>query len=204
MKIGFILCIFFSMLTVYSQNLGTGSSAHHSATIDASGKVHTWGLNLDGQLGNGNTLNSNVPINISNSGALSGKTIVQVSTGENHTIALTADGIVIAWGKNDVGQLGTGSFDNSTVPIAVNTSGVLSGKTITKIAAGGFHNLALSSDGLLYCWGIGTHGELGNGNTITSNLPVAVTMNGALNGKSISEITAGGYHSIVVAADGTV
>jgi len=63
------------------------------------------------------------------------------------------------------------------VPVAVTTSGVLNGKTITQIAAGGYNTIALASDGTIFTCGGNTKGQLGNGNTGTnSNVPVAVVL----------------------------
>ena len=93
-----------------------------------------------------------------------------------HTIAAKADGTVYTWGYNNYGQLGNGNTGTgSNVPVAVYTSGVLSGKTITQVAAGYFHSIALASDATVYTWGYNYYGQLGNGNTGTdSNVPVAV------------------------------
>jgi alpha-tubulin suppressor-like RCC1 family protein len=171
----------------------------HSIATDPSGKVYTWGWNTNGQLGNGTyTYSYDVPVTVTTSGVLSGKTITAVAGGEAHSIALTSDGTVYTWGHNFIGQLGNGNLTDSNVPVAVTG---LSGKTITAVAGGGTHSIALASDGTVYTWGFNFYGQLGNGNNTNSNVAVAVT---GLSGKTITAIAGGLNHSIALATDGTV
>ncbi|NLT50021.1 MAG: T9SS type A sorting domain-containing protein [Ignavibacteria bacterium] len=176
---------------------------YRSIALASDGTVYTWGWNNSGQLGNGNNTASNVPIAVDISGVLSGKTIKAVASGEYHSIALASDGTVYTWGSNYYGQLGNGNNEDSNVPVAVDISGVLSGKTIKAIAAGGYHTIALDSDGTVYSWGI-NYGQLGNGNNIDSNVPVAVDTSGVLSGKTITAVAAGYFHSIALDSDGIV
>ena len=110
------------------------------------------------------------------SGALLGKTVTAIAAAQGHTVALTSDGKVFAWGRNDMGQLGDDTTANSTTPVAVNMSGALLGKTVTAIAAGGFHTVALTSDGKVFAWGYNNAGQLGDGTTTQRTTPVAVNM----------------------------
>ncbi len=72
----------------------------------------------------------------------------------------------------DLGSLGDGSTGYSAVPVAVDTSGVLAGKTLTQISAGDYDVCAVDSGGAAYCWGANTGGELGDGSTAASDVPV--------------------------------
>ncbi|NWG26902.1 MAG: T9SS type A sorting domain-containing protein [Ignavibacteriaceae bacterium] len=179
---------------------------NHSIALASDGTVYTWGNNSFGQLGDGSNINSSVPVAVNTSGVLSGKTVIQVAAGYYHSLALTSDGNTYSWGRNDYGQLGNGNTGtNRNLPVAVSTSGLLNGKTITKIAAGAFHNLVLTSDGELYTWGFNEYGQLGNGNTGTnSNIPVAVSTSGVMNGKSITQLGTGFDHCLAIASDGTL
>jgi len=181
------------------------SGIFHSIALTSDGKVYTWGYNYYGQLGNGNNTDSNVPVSVVTSGVLSGKTIVYVTCGGYHSIAVASDGTVYTWGFNSDGQLGNGTTAiNSNVPVAVVMSGVLSGKVITKVAAGSFSSTALASDGTVYSWGYNFYGQLGNGTNTSSNVPVAVVTSGVLNGKTITQIAGGTSHSMALASDGTI
>jgi alpha-tubulin suppressor-like RCC1 family protein len=101
-------------------------------------------------------------------------------------------------GQGTVGQLGNGANINSNIPVAVVTSGVLTGKIITQISGGGFFSMALSSDGKVYTWGDNSFGQLGIGSLISnSNVPVG-PVDGLLNGRIIKNIDAGGLHALAV------
>lgn len=177
----------------------------HSLALAASGRLFAWGDNTSGRLGNGSTTASNVPVEVDPTGLLAGKTTVAISAGGSHSLALTSDGQLAAWGANSSGQLGTGgSAGGSAIPVAVSRSGVLAGKSVTAIAAGGSHSVALLSDGTLAAWGLNSSGQLGTGNNTLAALPVAVLASGALAGKTVVGIAAGASHTLALTADGRV
>jgi alpha-tubulin suppressor-like RCC1 family protein len=175
----------------------------HSMALCSDGTVADWGNNADGQLGNNSTTNSSVPVAVSQSGVLAGKTVIAIAAGEYHSIALCSDGTVAGWGDNGYGQLGNSSTTSSPVPVAVNQGGVLSGKTVIAVAAGANHTLALCSDGTVAAWGYNSHGELGNGSTTSSSVPVAVSQGGVLSGKTVIAVASGLSHSTALCSDGT-
>jgi alpha-tubulin suppressor-like RCC1 family protein len=174
-----------------ASSVSTGSL--HTCAIE-SGKAYCWGRNDDGELGDGSTAGSIVPVAVDTSGALAGKTLTQISTADGDTCALDSAGAAYCWGNDDAGQLGDGgnSADHSTVPVAVETSGALAGKTLTHISTGDFDTCALDSAGAAYCWGYNGEGELGDGSTTDSRVPVAVDTSGALADKTLTQISAGG------------
>ena len=166
--------------------------------------ITTWGSNSSGQLGNDSTTDSSVPFAVNATGVLNGKVVVAVSAGGSHSLALCSDGTVAAWGRNNYGQLGNNSLTDSKVPVAVNATGVLSGKTVVAISAGGTHSLALCSDGTVAAWGRNNYGHLGNNSTTDSKFPIAVNTTGALSGKTVVAVSAGNNHSLALCSDGTV
>ena len=169
-----------------------------------------WGNNGAGQLGDGTTRSRLSPGALNQTGVLLGKTIVQVVRGANHTLALTSDGRVYAWGDNGNGQLGDNTLISQSTPVAVNTASGISalfGKTVVALAAGGKHSLALCSDGTLVAWGLNTYGVLGDSTITQRNAPVLVsTASGvsALFGKTVVTIAAGDRHSLALCSDGTL
>jgi alpha-tubulin suppressor-like RCC1 family protein len=71
-------------------------------------------------------------------GVLAGKTVVAVSAGQYHSVALCSDGTLAAWGINYFGQLGSDSTNSSPTPVSVKTdTGALAGKTVVSVSAGG-------------------------------------------------------------------
>ena len=183
------------------------AGADHSLALDSDGALYAWGSNAYGQLGNGTTTNSSVPIAVKIAGTpLAGKTIVQIAAGANHNMVLTSDGTVYAWGWNYHGQLGNNTKTNSNTIVAVQTIGTpLAGKTIVQIAAGQGHSLALTDDGRVYTWGRNNTGQLGNNATTDAMLPVAVTVTGTpMSNKTIIEIASGARHSLAIDSSGKV
>jgi alpha-tubulin suppressor-like RCC1 family protein len=176
----------------------------HCLALCADGTLAAWGSNADGQLGFGNYTDRNVPGLVYTAGVLAGKTVVAVAAGNSHSLALCADGTLVAWGSNAAGKLGTGTTSSSAMPVAVSTSGVLAGKTVVAMAAGERHSLALCADGTVAASGSNTSGELGNGTTASSSVPVAVVADGALAGKTPVALTAGFSHSLALCSDGTL
>lgn len=185
------------------------SGSAHTLLLTADNRLYAWGQGSAGQLGDGtgNFLASSTPVAVSMTGVLSGKTIVAVACGGIHSLALDSTGKLYAWGQNAIGQLGDGtgvSGVKSDVPVAVLTSGVLSGKVITGMAGGSSFTIVCTSDGGVYTWGQGTNGQLGNGTTTTTNSPGAVDTSGVLSGKRIVAVAAGGNFAAVLSSDGRV
>ena len=133
----------------------SSATAAHTLALTSDGKVYAWGANNKGQLGNNSTTSYPYPVAVDMTGALLGKTVVALAAGYEHSLALTSDGGIYAWGSNVAGELGTGSPSDSLVPVAVDTGGVLSGKTIQQIQAGWGTSAVLDSDGEVYTWGAG-------------------------------------------------
>lgn len=170
------------------------SGKEHTVALRMDGSVWSWGANQHGQLGIGSQqyYSYAVPaVAPANSG------IVAVSAGEAHTLALKADGTVIAWGNNYWGQLGDNTQTRRLAPVPVhNLSGV------SAIAAGNVHNIALKVDGSIWGWGNNSRGQLGDGTHSNSRLTPVQTI--GMN-DIISIATGNGYGgwSMAVKSDGT-
>ena len=162
--------------------------AHACALVD--GGVFCWGANSGGQLGNGSTTGSPVPVQVS---GLASR-VHSLAAGNSHTCA-TADGGISCWGYNGYGQLGNGSIVSSLVPVPV--SGLASG--VHSLVVGSYHTCATVNGGVR-CWGNNDYGQLGNGSTVGSPVPVVVSglASGALS------LTAGSYHTCATVDGGGV
>jgi alpha-tubulin suppressor-like RCC1 family protein len=172
----------------------------HTCALD-SGKAYCWGFNGFGDIGDGSTTYSDIPVAVRTTGALAGKTLTQISPGENHTCALDSTGAAYCWGDNFYGQLGDGSPFDTRVPVKVDTAGVLAGKTLTEISANEDDACALDSTGAAYCWGYGDDGELGDGSTTNSDVPVKVDTSG-VPGQTLTEISVGTFSTCALDSAG--
>lgn len=141
------------------------------------------------------------PVPVDTSGALAGKTIKKIASGNEHTCALASDSAVYCWGRNHYGQIGNGATTNALAPVAVNTSGVLAGRTIKQISQDSNHTCAITTEGLTYCWGYNSDGQVGGNTTTTRTTPTAVSTSDVLTGKTAKYISAGGFTSCVIASD---
>jgi alpha-tubulin suppressor-like RCC1 family protein len=148
----------------------TSLTATSRATAAAGGYLRAWGDDLNGQLGNGRTRNSDVPVTVK---LPPGVTITAVAAGGKHTLALTSAGGVLAWGDNFFGQLGDGKSGDSDTPVPVLLP---PGTIVTAIAAGDVDSLAVTSTGRVYAWGDNQYGQLGDGSTVTRRTPVSVIL----------------------------
>lgn len=155
------------------QNITVGFE--HACLRTAAGNGYCWGWNLNGQLGNGTKTNSSTPVAVSHTAALPAASVANMTAGYRHTCATTTTGTSACWGEGAYGRLGTGDTADSTVPAAVDATGALSGKTVSWTAAGDFHSCALMSDGTAACWGRNNYGQLGNGTTSNSLVPILST-----------------------------
>jgi len=177
-----------------------GGVSQSNACGRYNGALYCWGNNSYGQLGNGNTTSSSVPVAVTTSGALSGKTITAIAGGTG-TMCAVASGQAYCWGKGAAGKLGNGGTADSSVPVAVDTSGVLAGKTVTAISVG-YTNVCAVASGAVYCWGGQNNGGLGNNSAVDSSIPVAVDTSGVLAGKTVTAVgtSAGGSCAVANSA----
>ena len=161
----------------------------HTCAI-ANGQAYCWGSNTYGKLGDGSTTNRVFPVAVNNSGVLAGKTVSAIEGSLTFTCAL-ANGLPYCWGRNDYGQMGNGTTGTDTsVPVAVNASGLLSGKTITSLAVS-VNDACVIANSLPYCWGRNDYGQVGDNSYTNRTNPVATVASGVLAGKTLNEIEAG-------------
>lgn len=174
----------------------------HTCALAARGAAYCWGDNSRGELGDGTTVGSSVPVPVSTGGVLAGKAMAQVTVGFFETCALGTAGAAYCWGAGLDGALGNGSTADSAVPVAVHTRGVLAGRKLTRISTGYSYACALDRAGQAYCWGYNVYGQLGNGRTADSSVPVRVVTRGARAGRRLTQISAGDVHACALGPAG--
>ncbi|XP_030837223.1 probable E3 ubiquitin-protein ligase HERC3 [Strongylocentrotus purpuratus] len=137
----------------------------------------------------------------------SGVDIVSVCCGRHHFLALSADGRVYSWGRNDVGQLGIRkkkkrhhNRSQTTQDLKPRLIEELSNYDVIQIACGDDHSLALTRDRRLFSWGSNSHGQLG---VKTKGHAKPIEIKG-LWGIPLQHIAAGGAHSVALSTTGSI
>jgi alpha-tubulin suppressor-like RCC1 family protein len=161
----------------------------YTCALTGAGGVKCWG---SGAVGSGATSPTLTPADVA--GLTSG--VRAISAGFDHACAVTDGGGVTCWGLNGLGQLGNGSTTASSAPVPV--TGLTSG--VAAVAAGQTYTCALTAAGGVKCWGTNASGQLGNGSTTASLVPVDVV--GLSSG--VRAIAAGASYTCAVLTSGGV
>ena len=173
----------------------------HSVAARNDGTLWTWGSNSNGQLGNGTLTSSSIPVQVT---GISGS-VVAVSAGCYHTVALTAGGTVWTWGGNAAGELGDGTTLDRLSPVQAKDSGGNPLTGIVAVAAGDYYTVVLKSDGTVWAWGSDSDGQLGDGTYGSiSAIPLQVKMIGGVPLTGIVSIASGHAHTLTLRNDGTI
>lgn len=166
------------------------------------GQLYAWGINGDGQLGDGTTVNKLTPVQVHGPDDVGFLTdIIEVDSGRS--LAIKSDGTVWAWG---LGPLGDGTVYSSLTPVQVH--GLDDVGFLTDIIAVSSHygqRFAIKSDGTLWAWGENYDGELADGTLDDRLTPVQVHGEGDVGFfTDVTAIECGGNHSLALRSDGTV
>lgn len=166
---------------------GITSGSQHTCVIVNQG-VRCWGSNSDGQLGNGTTVDSHIPV----IALPDGSGVTAITAGSRHTCAVVNGGVQ-CWGTNENGQLGNTTITRSSTPVTV----LPAGSGVTAIAAGIAHTCALINGGV-QCWGSNWYGQLGNGTNVDSRTPVVALQSNS----RVTHIDVRSHHTCAVARGG--
>ena len=144
--------------------------------LTVEGTAFCWGWNRSGSLGTGSEAASDMepkPV-------AGGHTFVSLHAGDEHACGLTNERLLYCWGANGLGQLGTGSRESSSVPVAVSR-----GLHFSRVSAGSAHTCAVVAEsGRMHCWGSNEHGQLGTGSP-PGSITVPTQVDGALQFHSV-------------------
>ncbi|PON37358.1 Regulator of chromosome condensation [Parasponia andersonii] len=167
----------------------------HSAVITDAGALLTFGWGLYGQCGQGCTDDELSPVCVS---SLLGIRIEGVAAGLWHTVCISADGDVYAFGGNQFGQLGTGADQAETLPRLLDSPS-LENIRAKVISCGARHSAIIAEDGKVFCWGWNKYGQLGLGDVIDRNIPSEVTVEGCVP----KNVACGWWHTLLLAESPT-
>ncbi|WP_332460943.1 InlB B-repeat-containing protein [Bifidobacterium apousia] len=193
----------------------------HSLALGSDGNAYAWGYNHFGQLGGNGSYSQTTPVRVKTPDRKTYPdlpadfTYLQVSAGEQHSLALGSDGNAYACGDNSLGQLGDGTTTNRSTPVRVKTPDhkvypdLPKDFTYVQVSAGWAHSLAVGSDGNAYAWGWNRYGQLGNntsGTYLYSTVPVRVrdpaNPTDKSKGLKATQVSGGGDHSLALGSEG--
>lgn len=141
-----------------------GVGAEHNVATKTDGTLWTWGLNTYGQLGDGSTTTRSSPVTVAGGGTT---WRIPSTGGLEFSSAIKTDGTLWTWGRNQNGQLGTGTTTDRSSPGT--TAG--GGTNWRYCANGQYFNAAIKWDGTIWTWGLNTYGQLGDGSTTSRSSP---------------------------------
>lgn len=164
------------------------AGGHHNLAVATDGTTYAWGWDGYGQIGDGAPFaDRDLPTPVSRP---AGVTFAQVAAGAHHSLGVTADGRVYAWGSDEEGELGDDvALTDRAAPVPV---ALPAGIAATSITAGGRHSVAAGSDGRVYVWGSDASGQQGDGPPpVDHAVPTAVELGG-----TALSVSAGYYHVV--------
>jgi alpha-tubulin suppressor-like RCC1 family protein len=155
----------------------------HTCGLTTNSKIYCWGLNADGQLGDGTEVGRRKTPRLVTGGLAFG----WVDAGRNHTCAITTESRAFCWGYGKSGERGDGSVtERIRAPRAV-----LGGHVFTRVSAGAFHTCGVTPSNQAWCWGNNVNGALGDGSTVfTRTTPRLVA-----GGLALNQVSAGAFHT---------
>ena len=179
-----------------------GGRGYHNLALKSDGTVWAWGWNRNGELGHDTSTSpcpaplagtcSNVPVQV-----IGVTNPLTITGGGFFSLALMPDHTLLAWGRNNHGELGDGSYADRSAPVHV--SSVLS--NVMNVSAGWFHAVALTADNKVWTWGDNSSGAVGNGMTSTVGVNVPLQVPGL---DHVIGVSAGDGFTAILKSDGTV
>jgi alpha-tubulin suppressor-like RCC1 family protein len=165
---------------------------NHSLALDRNGHAWAWGYNRSGQLGNGSTTNSLVPVAVT---MPPGVEFTAIAAGV-HSIAVDNSGQAWGWGYNHDGELGDGTTEDRSTPVRVRMA---PGVRFAAITAGADFTVALDQDGHPWSWGYNDSGQLGLGTSGPRSTPVQLALPAGI---AFTAMNAEGNHTVALDRNG--
>lgn len=138
------------------------------------GRIFCWGMNDQGQLGDGSNADSATPVLPDWSALSSEPKFIHLASGENHTCGVTVEGVIYCWGSNSYGQLGDGTKDNRSTPVQVDDAMLTGFEKFRTVTASYEGTCTTTTAGRVYCFGSNWHYLSGNGSDAEILVPTLV------------------------------
>jgi uncharacterized repeat protein (TIGR02543 family) len=182
------------------------AGGEHSIALLEDGTVWSWGRNTYGQLGDDGAVSgtySHIPIPVITYTGDPIHSIIAISAGIDHNLALDHNGNVWSWGSNYDGELGNGETEdrNYAVQVTASTNTLLD--NVVQISAGAYFSLALKSNGTIWAWGANYYGQIGTGSDADEYVAIPTQVATSSN-DTFKSISAGTDHTLALRTDGTL
>jgi alpha-tubulin suppressor-like RCC1 family protein len=161
------------------KQVSTGNQ--HTAAIKTDGTLWTWGNGGFGTLGTNDITSRSTPVTT----FAGGTNWKQVSTRNQHTVAIKTDGTLWTWGYGTFGRLGNGATSGR---ISTPVTTFAGGNNWKQVVCGGIRTAAIKTNGTLWVWGSNSFGQLGDNTTVARSTPVT-TFSGGTNWKQVSSFS---------------
>uniref|UniRef100_A0A453NK49 RCC1-like domain-containing protein n=3 Tax=Aegilops tauschii subsp. strangulata TaxID=200361 RepID=A0A453NK49_AEGTS len=165
------------------------AGAEHTTAITEDGHLYGWGWGRYGNLGLSDRDDRSVPEKVS---SVEGEKMVLVACGWRHSVTVSSSGGLYTYGWSKYGQLGHGDFEDHLVPRKLEA---LKDVSISQIAGGWRHTMAVASDGKLYGWGWNKFGQVGVGDDVDHCSPVEVNFPDE---QKIAQVACGWRHTLAL------
>jgi alpha-tubulin suppressor-like RCC1 family protein len=186
---------------------------NHTCGVTLSYVTYCWGTNHVAHLGHGTTTGpqtchtflgdlscSTRPVRV-----VGGHLFRKIGAGGDHNCAVTRTNVPYCWGRNDLGELGTGTFDAPEIcevpleelPCSSRPLRVTGRLLLRQINTGTHHTCGVNTSNVAYCWGYGQGGQLGDGTEDIRATPKRVA-----GGHQFRHVSGAAYHSCGVTTDG--
>jgi len=173
----------------------------HNMALKFDGTLWSWGYNFVGELGDGTTNDAATPVQVGLNSVPPLTSVTKLGGRTYFSLAVKSDGSIWAWGMNGAGQMGNGTTGaNVLTPVLVSNS--QPGQAVNnplQVSCGYTYGVALLTNGMVWAWGSGPHGELGAGTNTQNLIPIQVP--GVSN---VTAISAGWKHTLALESNGTV
>jgi alpha-tubulin suppressor-like RCC1 family protein len=158
-------------------------------------QLWTWGIGSYGQQGTNNISNRSTPVTT----FAGGTNWKQVTSGNDHTVAIKTDGTLWTWGRGSYGRLGNNATTNRSTPVTTFAGGT----NWKQVSSGISHTAAIKTDGTLWSWGYSGDGRVGNGvGTLGASVSTPITT--FAGGTNWKQVSAGSFHTAAIKTDGTL
>ena len=178
------------------QSTASAASGPGISSVGAN-EVVSWGLNSNGQFGNGTLIDDSLATPALGPGGAAALAFAKIAASGTTVCGLLSTGTAYCWGRNSRGQLGNNTTIDQPLPTAVLGVGGGPAMSFASIETGQ-HTCALDVTGAAYCWGYNQQGQLGDGTKTDSSTPLAVIGPPA----TFASIHTGSYHTCALTSTG--